>query len=117
MAELILYAIPAFVLLLVFELLSLNVAINAVWKLVVFIYAGHKTMSDLVIVPPVLGTTTRKRYGVPGARPSTVARTYVFSLIALRGRCRLRRFDPVPLCEQVLDVSGDVGLLAVSYSR
>jgi hypothetical protein len=119
MAELILYAIPAFVLLLVVELLSFrfaddhdhdlvgyeskdtrtsltmgggNVAISAVWKaVVVVVYAGLYELTPLRM-PPDLWWTTRSSSS-PKTSPTTgsTASTRLMAVAAVRGADRLRQ--------------------------
>jgi len=50
--------------------------------------------------------------------PEGSAETYIFTLFALPKKLSPSRgFDPLALRKEVIDTSGDVGLLAVSYTR
>lgn len=66
----------------------------------------------------VMGQNSFGKIGYEICPPSGSAETYIFALYALPKRLAADRgFDPTALREEVLQVSGDAGLMATSYAR
>jgi phosphatidylethanolamine-binding protein (PEBP) family uncharacterized protein len=66
----------------------------------------------------VMGQNSVGKIGYSICPPSGSSETYIFALYALPKRLAAERgFDPHALREEVLQVSGDAGLMATSYAR
>ena len=66
----------------------------------------------------VVGTNSLGQRGYSICPPAGSAETYIFALFALpRPLSPQKGFDPRPLREEILGVSGDVGLLTAAYAR
>lgn len=66
----------------------------------------------------IVGENSFGKTGYSICPPTGQAETYIFALYALPERLRAKRgFDPFTVRQQILAISGNVGLLAASYAR